>query len=223
MKKNKLDIIYQDKYILVINKPCGLLTVSTEKERENTLFHQVYMYEKQKNKNNKIFIVHRLDKDTSGLVIFAKSEKIKYQLQDNWNELVKKREYIALVCGKVEKDKDTIKSYIRENKNFISYSSNKKNDGKLAITHYEKIKSNSKYSLLKINISTGRKNQIRVHMNDIGHPIVGDKKYKAPLNPIRRMGLHATQLEMIHPVTKEILVLKSNMPKTFDSVFYTNN
>lgn len=223
MKKNKLDIIYQDKYILVINKPCGLLTVSTEKEKENTLFHQVYTYEKQKNKNNKIFIVHRLDKDTSGLVIFAKSEKVKYILQNNWNELVKKREYVALVCGKVEKAKDTIKSYIRENKNFVSYSSNKKDDGKLAITHYEKIKNNSKYSLLKINISTGRKNQIRVHMNDIGHPIVGDKKYKSPLNPIKRMALHATLLEIIHPITKESLLFKSDMPKIFDLVFDNDN
>lgn len=219
MKKDKLDIIYQDKYIIVINKPCGLLTVSTEKEKDNTLYHQVYTYEKQKNKNNKIFIVHRLDKDTSGLVIFAKSEKIKHILQDNWNELVKKREYIALVCGVVKKDKDIIKSYIKENKNYISYSSNKKNDGKLAITIYEKIKNNSKYSLLKINILTGRKNQIRVHMNDIGHKIVGDKKYKSPLNPINRLGLHATKLEMIHPITKEVLIFESNIPKIFNSVF----
>jgi len=223
MKKNKLDIIYQDKHILVINKPCGLLTVSTDKEKEHTLFHQVYTYEKQKNKNNKIFIVHRLDKDTSGLIIFAKSEKVKYELQNNWDSLVKERKYIALVCGNVKKDKDTIKSYIKENKNFISYSSNKKGDGKLAITYYEKIKSNAKYSLLNIKIYTGRKNQIRVHMNDIGHPIVGDKKYNSPLNPIKRMGLHATELEVIHPITKETLTFKSPIPKSFNSVFIDNN
>ena len=157
------------------------------------------------------------------MVLFAKNERVKYELQNNWDALVKRREYIALVCGNVEKKSDTIKSYIKENKNFISYSSNKKGDGKLAITHYEKIKSNNKYSLLKINISTGRKNQIRVHMNDIGHPIVGDKKYNSPLNPIKRMGLHATELEIIHPITKETLILKSSMPKVFDSVFGVNS
>lgn len=218
-RKNKLDIIYQDKYIIVINKPSGLLTVSTEKEKEQTLFHQVYLYEKQKNKNNKIFIVHRLDKDTSGLVIFAKTEKIKYLLQDNWDNLVKTWEYTALVCGEVKKEKDTIKSWLKENKNFITYSSNKKDDGKLAVTYYEKIETNSKYSLLKINISTGRKNQIRVHMKDIGHPIVGDKKYNSTSNPIKRLGLHANKLEIIHPITKEQLTFESKIPKSFTDIF----
>lgn len=223
MKKNKLDIIYQDKYIIAVNKPSGLLTVSNYKEKENTLFHQVYVYEKQKHKNNKIFIVHRLDKDTSGVILFAKSVSVKKILQDNWDKMAKKREYVAVVCGNVKKDKDTIKSWIKEDKNFVSYSSNKKGDGKEAITHYEKIKSNSKYSLLKINISTGRKNQIRVHMNDISHPIIGDKKYKSLYNPIKRLGLHATILEIIHPITKEIIVLKSEIPKNFLELFNKNN
>ena len=218
-RKNKLDIIYQDKFIIVINKPSGLLTVSTEKEKEHTLFHKVYLYEKQKNKNNKIFIVHRLDKDTSGLVIFAKTEKIKYLLQDNWDNIVKTREYMALVSGCVKKEKDTIKSWLKENKNFTVYSSNKKDDGKLAITNYERLKTNGNYSLLKINISTGRKNQIRVHMQDIGHPIVGDKKYNSKSNPIKRLGLHANKLEILHPITKEQLIFESNTPKCFTEVF----
>lgn len=218
-RKNKLDIIYQDKYIIVINKPSGILTVSTEKEKEHTLYHQVYLYEKQKHKSNKIFIVHRLDKDTSGLVIFAKSEKVKYLLQNNWNDLVKVREYTALVCGEVKKEKDTIKTWLKENKNFVTYSSNKKDDGKLAITQYEKIKTNSKYSLLKINILTGRKNQIRVHMKEIGHPIVGDKKYNSKDNPIKRLGLHANKLEIIHPITKEQLIFESKMPNCFTEIF----
>jgi len=221
-RKNKLDIIYQDKYILVVNKPSGLLTVSTDKEKEHTLFHQVYLYEKQKNKNNKIFIVHRLDKDTSGIVLFAKSEKIKHLLQDNWDNMVKTREYIALVEGEVKKDKDTIKSWLKENKNFITYSSNKKGDGKLAITNYEKVKTNSKYSLLKINILTGKKNQIRVHMKDIEHPIVGDKKYNSNSNPIKRLGLHATKLEIIHPITNEKVIFESKVPKSFTEIFKNN-
>ena len=114
MKKNKLDIIYEDKSIIVVNKPSHLLTISTDNEKEKTLFHQVLMYEKKKNKNNKIFIVHRLDKDTSGLVLFAKDEKIKYRLQNNWDKEVK-RGYIAIVNGKT-KEKETLKSYLAETK-----------------------------------------------------------------------------------------------------------
>jgi len=216
MKKEKLDIIYEDKFIIVVNKKSGLLTIATNNEKENTLYHQVYTYLKQKHKNNKVFIVHRLDKDTSGLVLFAKTEDIKYKLQDNWDNT--KRYYYAIVNGIVKKEKDVIKSYLKETKTLLVYSSNDNKNGKLAITEYEKIKNNDKYSLLKIDIKTGRKNQIRVHLNDISHSIVGDKKYGIGNNPIKRLCLHAYYLEFIHPVTKEVLKLENKYPNTFNKI-----
>lgn len=215
MKKERLDIIYEDKFIIVVNKPPKLLTVATDKEKERTLFHKVIEYEKKKNKNNKIFIVHRLDQDTSGLVIFAKNEKVKYLLQDNWDSV--KRKYIAVVEGKVVKNSETIKSYLKENNRFMTYSTN--SDGKLAITKYNLLKMSKSYSLLDIEIYTGRKNQIRVHMNDIGHPIVGDRKYGAKTNPLGRLGLHAYLLEFTHPITKKYLKLESNYPELFINMF----
>jgi len=216
MKKEKLDIIYEDKFIIVINKPSGLLTISTDNEKNNTLYHKVYDYLKKKHKSNKVFIVHRLDKDTSGLVVFAKSEKIKYYLQNNWDNV--KRFYYAVVNGDVNKKYGEIESYLKETKTLLVYSSNDKKNGKLAITKYEKIISNNKYSLLKIDIKTGRKNQIRVHLNDIGHSIVGDKKYGLMNNPINRLALHAYYLEFIHPISKEVLKLEIKYPKEFNKL-----
>lgn len=216
MKKEKLDIIYEDKYLIGVNKPAELLTISTDKIKDNTLYHQVYTYLKQKHKSNKVFIVHRLDKDTSGIVLFAKTEEVKYKLQDNWNNT--KRFYYAIVNGVVKKNKDTIKSYLKETKTLLVYSSNDKVNGKLAITNYERINSNNKYSLLNIEIKTGRKNQIRVHLNDIGHSIVGDKKYGIKNNPLKRLCLHAYRLEVIHPVTNKLIVLECNYPKIFNKL-----
>ena len=215
IKKDKINIIYQDKDIIVINKPANLLTMSTNNEKEKTLFHKVITYEKQKNKNNKVFIVHRLDRETSGLIIFAKNERVKGILQDNWDKLVKTRGYIAVVEGIVEKSNDTIKSWLKENQNFISYSSDKKDDGKLAITKYKKLKTNKAFTLLEINILTGRKNQIRVHMKDIGHPIVGDKKYGSKTKA-NRMYLIANKLVFIHPITKQELSFELPIPKEFN-------
>jgi 23S rRNA pseudouridine1911/1915/1917 synthase len=216
MKKDKLDIIYEDKFIIVVNKPSHLLTIATAKEKERTLYHKVIEYEKKKNKNNKIFIVHRLDKDTSGLVMFAKDENTKMQLQENWDNV--KRKYIAVVEGKAEKKSGTIKSYLKENNNFITYSTNDKN-GKLAITKYVLLNTSKAYSLMDIEIFTGRKNQIRVHMNDINHPIVGDKKYGAKTNPLKRLGLHAYYLEFTHPVTKKLIILETKYPEQFANMF----
>lgn len=222
MKKDKLDIIYEDKDIIVINKKPHLLTISTENEKEKTLFHQVMLYLKKKNKANKVFIVHRLDKDTSGLIVFAKSETAKRKLQNDWEN--SKRGYVTVVNGFVEKDKDTIKSYLMETKTLLVYSTNNKQDGKLAITSYEKINSNKLYSLLKINIKTGRKNQIRVHLNDIGHSIVGDKKYgNIKRDPLRRLCLHANYLEFTHPITNKKLVLETKIPSTFIDLCQNNN
>lgn len=211
-KTSNLDIIYEDNNIIVIDKPSALLTISNEKEKVKTLYH--YVLEYLKKKKQKVFIIHRLDKDTSGIVMFAKNEKIKKLYQDNWNDLVIKRGYIAVVCGKT-KDKDTIKSYLKENSNMMVYSSY---DGKLAITNYEKIKSNNKYTMLQIYIDTGRKNQIRVHMKENGTPIIGDKKYGCKDNSLKRLGLHSNILIIRNPINNKILEFSSNYPKEFDKL-----
>ena len=214
MKKDKLDILYEDKYIIVVNKPSHLLTISTDNEKEKTLFHKVIMYEKKKNKNNKVFIVHRLDKDTSGIVLFAKDERIKYQLQNSWDKEAK-RGYIAVVNGKT-KDSDTLKSYLTETKTLFVYSTKNTKEGKLAITSYKKLAENKRLTLLDVRIKTGRKNQIRVQLNDNGNSIVGDKKYgNSKFDPLRRLCLHANYLEIIHPITKQRMVFETPIPKEF--------
>lgn len=214
MKKDKLNIVYEDKDIIVINKKPHLLTISTDNEKEKTLFHQVMLYLKKKNKNNKVFIVHRLDKDTSGLIVFAKSENAKRKLQNNWEN--SKRGYVAVVNGNVLKNKGTIKSYLIETKTLLVYSTNDNKNGRLAITNYEKIMANKQYTMLKIDIKTGRKNQIRVHLNDIGHQIVGDKKYgNIKCDPLRRLCLHANYLEFMHPVTGKKMVFETRVPSEF--------
>ena len=212
-----LDIIYEDKDIIVINKPSGLLTVATEKEKNKTAYHLVMEYLKKKNKNNRIFIIHRLDKDTSGIIMFAKNERAKHLYQDNWNDIVKKRCYYAVIDGKMENKEGTIKSYLKENGNMV-YSV-KDRSGKLAITEYKVLKERKNISLLDINLKTGRKNQIRVHMKENKTPILGDLKYGEKSKLINRLALHAYKLELVNPVTKKLLTFEINMPNEFKMLF----
>ncbi|MBR3523157.1 MAG: RNA pseudouridine synthase [Bacilli bacterium] len=210
--KKKLNIVYEDKNIIVVDKEPHLLTIATDKERERTLYHYVLEYEQNKHKSNRIFIVHRLDKDTSGLVLFAKNQKIKQELQDNWSN--NKRYYQAVLEGKLTKDKDIIKSYITENKALKSYSTDAKH-GLLAITKYELVETKNNLSLVNIEILTGRKNQIRVHMSEMGNPISGDKKYGAKTNIYKRLALHANKLIIIDPKTKKEMVFESKFKFKF--------
>ena len=212
-----IDIIYEDKDIIVINKPSGLLTVATEKEKNKTAYHLVMEYLKKKNKNNRIFIIHRLDKDTSGIIMFAKNERAKHLYQDNWNDIVKKRCYYAVIDGKMENKEGTIKSYLKENGNMV-YSV-KDRSGKIAITEYKVLKERKNISLLDINLKTGRKNQIRVHMKENKTPILGDLKYGEKSKLINRLALHAYKLELINPVTKKLLTFEINMPNEFKTLF----
>lgn len=212
-----IDIIYEDKDIIVINKPSGLLTVATEKEKNKTAYHLVMEYLKKKNKNNRIFIIHRLDKDTSGIIMFAKNERAKHLYQDNWNDIVKKRCYYAVIDGKMQNKEGTIKSYLKENGNMV-YSV-KDRSGKLAITEYKVLKERKNISLLDINLKTGRKNQIRVHMKENKTPILGDLKYGEKSKLINRLALHAYKLELINPVTKKLLTFEINMPNEFKMLF----
>lgn len=211
---NNINIIYEDNDIIVIDKPSKILTISNRNEKVNTLYRMVSDHLKKEHK--KVFIIHRLDFDTSGIIMFAKSQRVQKLYQDNWNDLAKIREYTAIVDG-ITANKGHIESYLKQTKTLLVYSSKNK-DGLFAITDYEKIGGNSKYSMLKILISTGRRNQIRCHMADIGHPILGDYRYKCKINPIDRLCLHANRLEIINPITKELMVFNSNIPKEFNSI-----
>lgn len=217
-EKTKIDILYEDDGIIVVNKPSGLLSISTLKEKEKTMYHLVSDYIKKNNPKNRIFIVHRLDKDTSGIIMFCKSEKLKNIFQDNWDSLVKTREYIAIVEGNDIKESGTIKTFLKENSRMLVYATNKE-DGKEAITHYKIIKQNQKYTMLEVKLDTGRKNQIRVHMNTIGTSVIGDPKYGSTTNPIKRLGLHANVLEFIHPITKKVMRFETQVPEEFNKVF----
>ena len=214
--KNDLNIIYEDNDLIVVNKPHGLLSIATKDEKEYTLYHFVSDYLKSKNKNNKVFIVHRLDKDTSGIVIFAKNQKTKNLFQNNWDKIVRERKYYAVVNGTLDNKEGTIKNYLVENdKSFMVYSTNNKKEGKLSITDYKVLKENKDYSLLDINIKTGRKNQIRVSFKDLGNPIVGDKKYGDGKSLIKRMALHQYKIELIDPRDNKKRIFKTEMPTSF--------
>lgn len=209
-----IKIIYEDKDYIVVNKPSGLLTISKEDnlENKNNLYSIILKFLKKRNSNSKLFVVHRLDKDTSGVILFAKKEILMTKLQDTWNEDTV-RLYYAVVNG-TPKKMDVLKSYLTE-KDLLTYSAK---EGKLAITEYQVIKSNKQFSLLDISIKTGRRNQIRVQLNDIGHPIVGDTKYAAGQKKYKRMYLHAYKLEIINPVDKKKLIFTSDMDNDFRKI-----
>ncbi|SDR10728.1 tRNA pseudouridine32 synthase / 23S rRNA pseudouridine746 synthase/23S rRNA pseudouridine1911/1915/1917 synthase [Virgibacillus subterraneus] len=210
-----MNIVHEDEDIIVINKEAGLLSIATEKEKERTAHHQLMEYVRREDPANRIFVVHRLDKDTSGVMMFAKNEKVKRTLQDAWKENVKERTYVALVEGEVKKSKGYISSWLKESSTHLVYSSPNKNDGQHAITHYNVIQSNKKFSLVEIQLETGRKNQIRVHMQDLGNPVVGDKKYGSKTNEIRRLGLHAKVLSFNHPTSGKLMRFEADVPGSF--------
>ncbi|MVM41879.1 RluA family pseudouridine synthase [Spirosoma sp. HMF3257] len=210
-----LTILYEDPSIIVINKQAGLLSMATNKERDRTAYGILSDYLKKENPKNKIFIIHRLDRETSGVMMFAKSEKVQKLMQESWNATTKERTYVALVEGVPEPPTGTVTSFLRESKALIVYSSQNPDNGQLAITNYSVVKTNNDYALLELELETGRKNQIRVHMQDIGHPIVGDAKYGATTDPIGRLGLHAEVLAFEHPITGEAMRFEASIPKTF--------
>lgn len=218
-KSRDYAIVFEDDDLIVIEKQAGLLSIATENEKRATAYSLLSNHVKQQHDSNKIFVVHRLDRETSGLMLFAKSEAVKHQLQDLWNDTIIERSYIAVVEGAIEKHDGVITSYLVEGKTFKMHSSQDPKRGKKAVTNYKTLKRNKGYSLLKVNLETGRKNQIRVHMHDIGHSIVGDKKYGANGSPLKRLGLHAQQLSFIHPATGEKLNFETNIPKVFLRLF----
>lgn len=214
-----LKILYEDDDLIVINKDAGLLSIATPQETELTAYRQLTAHVRLDNPHNRIFVLHRLDRDTSGVMMFAKSEKIQQKMQDHWKDIVKERMYVALVEGLVKKTQGTITSWLKETSTLKMYSSFTPNDGQHAITHYKVLQANRNYSLLEVHLETGRKNQIRVHMQDLGHPIASDKKYGSRTKPFARLGLHARVLAFDHPTTGKLMRFETDIPKPFLSQF----
>jgi 23S rRNA pseudouridine1911/1915/1917 synthase len=207
-------ILYEDESIIVAEKPAGLLTISTGKTNSPTFFRMISDYIKSSNPKSRLFIVHRLDREVSGAIVFAKSEDIKDKLQENWHNFEKR--YIALVEGKMQEKSGKVENFLLENKAMVVYVADKNAiNAKLAITNYSVIQESSKFSLVSIKIETGRKNQIRVHMSHLGHPIVGDKKYNSTLNPFKRIALHSSYLSIVHPITNKKMNFESKAPSEF--------
>lgn len=211
----RVKLVYEDDDIIVINKGYGLLSMGTDKIKDGTAYSILRDYLKWKDPRNKLFIVHRLDRDTSGLMVFAKSIEAKERLQHNWNNMVISRKYLAVVEGTPEPAEGEVRSYLAENSKFEVYSTNNPEEGQLAITRYKTLKSRNGYSLMEVSLDTGRKNQIRVHMKDLGHPIIGDRRYGAKSSPIHRMALHAQTLRFVHPITRKDMNFSTPIPASF--------
>ena len=207
-----VEILYEDRDLIVINKKQGLLSVATNSVKDKTAYHILSDYVKGADPRNRIFVLHRLDRETSGVMMFAKNPGVQEQLQEHWNEMVLERKYVAVVEGRPKKERDRISSYLQENKAMNVYSAAQ---GQLAITNYVLLKSNRQYSLLELELETGRKNQIRIHLAEMGHPVAGDTKYGAQSNPIHRLALHAHQLKFIHPTTRQVMDFQTEIPKRF--------
>lgn len=180
LRHPRLELVYEDDDVIVINKGYGLLSVSTPSSKKDTTAYDIVReYLKKKNPSNKLFVVHRLDRDTSGLMMFAKTEEAQQILRHNWNNFVLERLYVALLEGYVKEDEGFMKSRLTENSRYVVYSTQEDNEGKLAVTRYKVLKRGHGLSLVEFSLDTGRKNQIRVHASEMGNPISGDRKYGA--------------------------------------------
>lgn len=212
---SKIKFVFEDEAILVIDKPAGLLTIATENEKEKTAYFKLnaFLNKRDPFKESRIWIVHRLDRETSGLLVFAKTEAVKQKLQKDW-ALGTKR-YEAVIAGKITPPQGEIRSHLAEGVQFKMYSTSKPHEGQLAITRYKTLKSNDAYSLLEIDLKTGRKNQIRVHLAEKERPILGDEKYGSEVDPMKRLALHATYLEFVHPLTRKPIQFRSPAPASF--------
>lgn len=211
----RIKLVYEDNDILVINKGYGVLSMGTDNIKEGTAYSIMREYVKYSDPRAKVFIVHRLDRDTSGLMMLAKTMEAKDTMQHNWNNMVLNRKYVAVVEGAIPDDEGVVKSYLSETAQFEVYSTQDPTKGQLAITRYKVLKRSSGYTLVELELDTGRKNQIRVHMKDLGHPIVGDRKYGASSSPIRRLALHARTLRFVHPITRKEMNFELPVPTRF--------
>lgn len=217
----RLDIVYEDDTLIVINKPVGLLTIATEQENKKTAYYQVHEYLRSKDERNPkpVFIVHRLDQDASGLIVFAKDADSKMFLQEHWHEFEKR--YFAAVQGVPPQKEGTVESWLRESKFLKVYTSPERSEGaKFAVTHYRVLRQTKSRALLEVALETGRKHQIRVHLASLGHPILGDEKYggKENAKSSPRLALHSCFLRLTHPKTGKKMVLESKLPAAIENL-----
>ena len=219
MASKKLHIIYEDKWLVVIEKPSGLLSVNHPTAKEENAWHLVREYVKRKNPRGDAFVCHRLDQFTSGILMFAKDEGIQHLLRDNWNDYILDRRYVAVTEAVPNPKKAEIRSYLTENSAMFVHSTRNTEIGKLAITRFKVVAENKNMAMLDVQILTGRKNQIRVHLSEHGWPIAGDKKYGAKTSPEKRLMLHNNRLVTVHPVTHEQLIFESPIPNCFKKYF----
>lgn len=211
-----LKIVYEDAYVLVVEKKEGLLSVNTERQKERTAATILTEYLRRSNRNARAYIVHRLDRDTSGIMMFAKDERTQHTLRDNWQQIVYDRRYVCVVAGEMERDAGRIHSWLTDHTLYVSSSPVDDGQGREAITHYRTIKRANGFSLVECLLETGRKNQIRVHMQDLGHPVIGDGRYGfEDLNPLGRLALHAFKLCFYHPVTGRKMEFETPYPGEF--------
>ncbi len=216
-KKGKIKVIYEDEKILVIDKPTKLLSVESDDEKSMTAYRLASDYLRSKDPKARLYVVHRLDEDTSGVLMFSKSYEYKEALQKNWQKICLKRGYYAIVEGKLP-EKGSYKDYLLVDKTGLVHLTNDKTKGKLSITRFKKMAENSEYTLLDVEIDSGRKNQIRVQLGARGHHVIGDDKYGEPADPLGRLGLHAYELSIKCPDTGKVMTFKSNMPSCFASL-----
>jgi RluA family pseudouridine synthase len=216
-----LVILYEDRDILVVDKPAGLLTVGTNDDKSRTAYYVLTDYVRKGNARSRerIFIVHRLDRDTSGVLVFAKSAEAQFRLQKQWPQTDKK--YLAVVHGKCKKPSDTITTYLAENKAHFVYSTSDPTQGKLSHTAYRVLRQTQDFALLEVDLLTGRKNQIRVHLAGIGHPVVGDRKYGRGDDACASLALHARTISFKHPFTGKPLVFSARVPGHFGKLVGT--
>lgn len=210
-----LKLVYEDAYIIVVEKKEGLLSVSTERQKERTAQHILSDYVKRSHRNNRVFVVHRLDRETSGLMMYAKDEMTQHTLRDNWHDIVTDRRYVSIVEGEMERDHGTMESWLTDRTLYVSSSPVDDGVGKYSVTHYKTIKRANGYSMMELNLETGRKNQIRVHMSELGHPVVGDERYGSTTDPLGRLALHAFKLCFYHPVTGQLMEFETPYPGNF--------
>lgn len=216
-----LPIIYEDDDIIAIDKPSGLLSVASDREKGRTAYRLVSDYVTRRDRNKRIFVVHRLDEDTSGVLIFAKNYETKEALQNSWGSIVSIRGYYAIVEGEDIPEEGHLRNYLAQDDNtFLVYVTKNKEKGKLCLTSYKKIAAKNGLSILDVHIDSGRKNQIRVQLGNIGHHVIGDDKYGEPVNPLGRLGLHAYELKFSNPLNGKEYDLTSPMPEAFKKLFW---
>ena len=212
----RIEIVYEDDDVIVINKGYGLLSVAAQNaKKEANAYDIIRNYIKEVNPHNKLFIVHRLDRDTSGLMMFAKSAEAQEVLRHNWNNVILERLYVAVLEGYLEQDEGFVKSRLAENSQYVVYSTDNPDEGRIAVTHYRVLEKGNNHTLAEFSLDTGRKNQIRVHASDLGHPISGDKKYGAKKSIVHRLALHARTLRFAHPITKKDMLFETPVPQKF--------